>query len=263
MKPILALPLSLLLAAGVAGCGKGSGAGSSDAGKNSPAGRTFLSSSLTDKGKPRPLVSGSRIRLAFKGAGLEVHAGCNHFTGDAEFDGDRLVVSNLGGSEMGCSQDLMKQDEWLTGFLTGKPNWRLDGDTLILTRAEARIELTDRRVADPDRPLQGARWVVEGTLDGDTAAAVPGDVDAHLTLSDNGAVRGDTGCNTFSGKVTTTKSAITFSDIVVTNNACSGERGALDKAMRELLRGTVKYQLEADKLTLTGKSGTGLELKTG
>ena len=39
----------------------------------------------------------------------------------------------------------------------------------------------DREVADPDRPLEGTRWVVDGIVAGDAVLSIPAGVTAALT----------------------------------------------------------------------------------
>jgi len=114
----LALPLTL------GGCGDetGPGTGGSDPGTGPddgtalPEGR-YVVSEVTDGGTPRPLVEGSTIRIRLQDGTLTVNAGCNHLFGDYRLEGDRLTLSRLGGTEMGCPKPLMAQDDWLVDVL--------------------------------------------------------------------------------------------------------------------------------------------------
>jgi heat shock protein HslJ len=109
-------------------------------------GRTFTSTAVTEDGEPRPLVPGTRIEVSF--AVREEHwpigwkAGCNSLFGtDAEITADRLVVREIGGTLVGCRNDLQAQEDWLSGFLESAPEWRLSGDHLTLTSGRTVIEL--------------------------------------------------------------------------------------------------------------------------
>ena len=258
MRLLFALPLSLLIAIGATGCGRGAEPGSPE---DTPVGRTFLSTSITENGKTRALHEGTRIRLSFGKKEMQAHAGCNHFSGTAEFDSDRLTVTNLGGTEMGCEPELMKQDKWLTTFLESEPTWRLDGDTLVLTQGDTEIQLTDRRVADPDRPLQGTRWTVDSLHQGDTESSVPTGAKAYIIFGKGGKATGNTGCNSFSVKYEVDDDAIMFSTLTMTRMACGGDAGKLERTVARVFEGTVRYEIEADRLTLTPKSGPGLGLQ--
>jgi heat shock protein HslJ len=224
-------------------------------------GRTFLSTTITENGRTRPLVPGTTLRLTFQDGSLSAHAGCNHLKGRVSVEGGRLAVDRFASTRMACDAPLEEQDAWLAGFLGEGPTWRLDGEDLVLTTADTEVRLVDRRTADPDRPLRGTRWVVDSIIDDRSAASVPAGAEAYLTLTDGDRVEGFTGCNTFGGRAVERDGRITFSEIVSTKMACDGGREALESAVIAVLDGEVSAQVEADTLTLTDPAGRGLRLR--
>jgi heat shock protein HslJ len=199
-------------------------------------GRTFLSESVTESGVNRPLVAGTRIRLAFGDSGITVTAGCNTLGADVEITEDRLLVGELSSTEIGSDQPRDDQDSWLAGILAADPGYTLDGDHLTLTSGPTTIALLDRRVAEPDRPLEGTVWQLDGLIDGDTASSAPAGVRATLRIG-VGQLTGEIdGC----GRASTTVATVVAG------------------AMTAALDGTVTYRIEASSLTVTNPNGRGL-----
>jgi heat shock protein HslJ len=228
-----------------------------------PAGRTFIGTAVTEAGKPRPLVPGTRIEFqVFDERRIGMRAGCNSVGGDARLDGGRLRVGGLSTTEIGCDPALHAQDRWLADFVQAGPAWRLAGDELTLTHDDVEIRLTDREIAEPDLALTGTKWVVDTILTGSgtdqSASSVPAGVEAHLTFGADGSVRGSTGCNALTAQATVAGDQITVSDPVTTRMACDGPAGELERIMLTLLGQPVTYRTDADRLTLTGPDGAGL-----
>jgi heat shock protein HslJ len=258
--PAVASGIALVLA--LSACGDPSGAGAGGTGGDGwPGERTFLSTSVTEAGRDRPLVPGSRIMLSFGDDGtIDAQADCNHLASSAKIEHSRLVVvGGLAGTEMGCDPALMDQDSWLAAFLMAQPTFRLSGDELVLGSDDTQIKLLDRRVADPDRPLAGTRWVVDTIIQGESASSIPGDREAVLRFDGSGRFTGSTGC------VEVTGTARVLSDTI--RIAVDGEpvcepadAQPLHDAVLRTLRGDVGYRIEARRLTLTGPGGWGLGL---
>ncbi|MBA2532464.1 MAG: META domain-containing protein [Nocardioidaceae bacterium] len=244
---LLALTVGVL-----AGCGGESSAGAGD--ESSVDGRTFLSTSVT----PRSLVAGTRIRLTFDGDSLGADAGCNSLLGQVRVDGGRLVTDgSIGMTEMGCDQPLMDQDAWLAELLGSGPELRLNGDDLTLRAADGTVvELVDRRVADPDRPLAGTKWVLDGIIEGagpdGAVSSVPQDVTATLRISADGQLTLTTGCNTGSGSVDIGDGVLRLDWTYLTEMDCAGDRMRVEQAVQTALsQDEIAYSIEADRLTLT------------
>jgi heat shock protein HslJ len=219
--------------------------------------RTFLSTSL----KPQSLLPGTRIWLSFPEKGkIAAQAGCNHLFGDLTIDGDKLVVAQMGSTDMACEQARMDQDDWLTRFLTGKPTWKLDGNELTLSGGGTELKLLDRTVADPDRKLVGPKWTVTSLLDGEGASSMPSGVVAVLTFSEDGKVSGNTGCNILNGQARVAGDKVTFSAIGTTKRMCNDVAGPVETHILAVLQGEVIWRIEGDKLVLAHPSGAGLEL---
>lgn len=252
---------AFLVLAALGGCGRGAGQRQTPSGEELPEQREFLSTRVFEGGEPKDLAAGSRIRLAFAGGELRADAGCNHLGGTARLEEGRLVVEGMGGTEMGCPDELMKQDQWLTDFLTSRPRWNLDGDNLTLAGKDAEIRLTDRRVADPDRPLRGTRWMLDTIIDGDIASSVPDGVKTPVLMLTRNRAFGFNGCNGIArGKVQVSGSRLRLSDFVFNLNLCTrdNENTVAEAVMSVLLDKRLEYKIEAARLTLTTPSGKGL-----
>lgn len=240
----------------VAACGAGPAGSSVDppdrgADSGNLAGRTFLSMRI----EGRDLVPGSRVRLSFDVGRIGAQAGCNSMGGSVAIVDGRLVLDDLATTEMACDPALMDQDTWLAGFLDGAAV-TLIGDTLALGNDGVTLTLVDREVADPDRPLVGTRWIVDGLVAGQAVSSVPAGVVASLVFSADGRVAVEAGCNSGGAPVEIAAATMTFGPLVLTEMACEGSAMEVERVVTAVLAGTVAYLVEADVLTLDhGDSG--------
>lgn len=207
-------------------------------------GRTFLSTGAIG----RTLAPDSVVRLSFGAGQIGASGGCNSMGGPYAIDGDRLVVQQLAMTEMACEPALMVQDQWLAGLLDGA-TIALAGDTLTVTKDGVGLTLLDREVADPDRPLVGTRWVVDGLVSADAVSSVPVGVTAALTFAP-GWVDVEAGCNQGGGAVTVTDATLTFGPIALTKMACEGGAMEVERTVLAVLSGEVGYDVDAGTLTL-------------
>ncbi|OGO57988.1 MAG: hypothetical protein A2Z32_01710 [Chloroflexi bacterium RBG_16_69_14] len=242
----------IVAAALVVGACAGGGAASP-----SPAsldGRTFLSTNV----QGHDLVPGSTVRMRFQDGQLGISAGCNQMSGRYAIVDGRLTTGQMAMTEMACDEPLMAQDTWVAAFVGGAAV-TLAGDTLTLKNGDVTMTLTDREVADPDRPLGGTRWVLDGIVSGDAVSSVPAGVTAALTIS-NGQMQVEAGCNAGSASVAVTDTTLSIGPLGLTKKACVPEAMAVERAVTSVLSGKVGYSIEADALTLT-TDGAGLMLR--
>ncbi|HZM81385.1 MAG TPA: META domain-containing protein [Candidatus Limnocylindrales bacterium] len=242
----------LLLLAACANAGSTGGDGSR------PAGRTFLSTAVTG----HTLVEGTQIQLEFPEEGkLNARAGCNHLFGEVTYAGDRMKVSGMGGTDMGCEKARMDQDQWLTEFLKAGPKFTLTGDELVLTGDQVTIKLLDRKAAQPDKSLSGTRWVLESLIDGQSVSSVPPGVEAFLQFQDD-KVLGNGGCNGLGGQAVQGPGTVTFSSVFATKKACGPPRDQVESVVLAVLDGKVAAKIDGDVLELKHPNGKGLQLRS-
>ncbi|TWD79436.1 heat shock protein HslJ [Kribbella amoyensis] len=239
----------------LAGCGDESSPGSAEL-----RGKTYLSTAVTEDGKPKTLAPNTRIRLQFMDDGrLLADAGCNSMSGKVSTDDGKLAIGDgLAMTDLGCDAPRHAQDTWLSQLLQQDPAWKLEAGRLDVTAAGTTLVLADRETADPDRPLDGTRWTVETLISGETAST-PGAENAYLTVN-GGRVTGSTGCNDLQGVVARTGDKLTFGEIAITRRACGGQEAALEKAILATVQGEVSFTIEANRLRLRTPSGSGLDL---
>jgi heat shock protein HslJ len=218
-------------------------------------GRTFLSTASTGF----EIVPGTVIRLGFDDGNVSASAGCNQMGGAYTVVDGQLHVESLSMTEMACEQSLMDQDARLVELLTAEPLLSVEGDTVQLATDAVSVTLLDREVADPDRPLEGTRWVVDTIIDADAASSVPAGAVASITI-DGGRAAVEAGCNTGSASVDIGDGSMTFGPLVLTRMACDEAKMSLERAVVAAIDGqTVTVDIEAARLTLTaGQHGLGL-----
>ncbi|MBA3742975.1 META domain-containing protein [Sporichthya sp.] len=273
----LMVPAATLLMVGLIGCGddtaeqagdpaaggNGAGVGSS----KTPTGN-FLSTEVTEGGKPTKLVKGTLISLLFRDGQISANAGCNTMGGTAAFTDGKLVVDSLSMTDMGCPGDgRHEQDQFVAEFLTAKPAFTYDGTTLKLNTPEVTMAFGPREQVQPDLPLEGTRWdvthVTQGPAKGapdDPNAAVSAGMapqNAYLELAD-GKVSGSDGCNRFNGTATIAGDTITFGPIASTKMACPAAAG---QNPLSVLTGEVEWSIDYNVLHLDNASGAGLQLQ--
>lgn len=225
------------------------------------AGRKFLSDSVRVGGNDRPLVPSTRISLSFDADGnIGASAGCNQFGGPYEIEGDRLVVGDMAGTEMGCDEPRHLQDQWLVEVLGSEPTFLLDGDRLTLTSGSTVISLLDREVADPDRSLSGTTWVLDTLLHADVATSAPAVAPASIVFAGDGTFEVETGCNSGGGEYTVAADRLTITSLQTTRMACKDAwRRKVEEHMLGLLNAEeIRVRIEAGHLTLdAGEIGGG------
>jgi heat shock protein HslJ len=220
-------------------------------------GREFVSSDV----EGRELAAGSEIRLSFQGDQISISAGCNTMGGTYTVDDGVLRADQLFTTEMACEEPLMDQDTWMTGFLAAGSEATLDGDTLTLTGDEVTITLLDREVAEPDLPLEGTTWAVDGLVSADAVSSMLAGTNATL-LVEGDTVSVDAGCNTGSGaaEVDAEAGTITFGPIATTRMACEPEVMDQEGTILAVLDGEVTYEIESNHLSLTNVADPTLGL---
>lgn len=248
-----------LFALALSGCGSQTGVTVGAAG-GEPRGRTYLSTEVTEDERPRSLVPGTRIRLEFASDGrLLVSSGCSLMQGPVSLDGGRIDAGQLAMTDIGCDPERHAQDRWLADLIEARPSWRVADDRLVLT-GKARVVLLDREVAEPDRPLEGTRWVLTTLVDGEVASTGPHFSSVQLVFTSE-QIRGFAGCNSFSAPATHTRNQIEIGSVMATQKGCQGDVGRTEQAVFAVLRsGRVTATVEGDRLQLEGPDGRGLAL---
>jgi heat shock protein HslJ len=208
------------------------------------------------------LVPGTRVEVRFFPDGrISAQAGCNHIAGNGSIDNGTLVVDELSTTDMGCDEARHSQDQWLAQFLGRKPLFALNGDQLVLTGGEIKIELIDRKVADPDRSLYGVRWRLDSILSNDAASSVPAGAEAHVEFTQAGRVTASAGCNSIGGSAKVSGDKIAFGDLETTLIGCPEPQRTVETALLRVLKDTVTFKIDGPVLTLNHPSGAGLQLR--
>ena len=205
-------------------------------------------------------VANTTLRLSFKETELGFSGGCNSYFGTYSLCDGKLCVSSLGSTDIGCEPALQAQDTWVSGFLQGSPTLTQAGPALTLSGDGATLELLDREVADPDRPLTGRTWTVDTFIDGDSASNFPGQGSPTLQFAADGSLTVFTTCNTGNGSYTRDGDTLTIAPVLYTEAGCgtAGSAQAEERVMQVMTAGEVTVAIDSARLTITrGTLGLG------
>jgi heat shock protein HslJ len=226
-----------------------------------PAGRSCPSRSSRD-GVAAELVDGTQISLEFSDEGwLAAYAGCNTLFADGSTGGGTLEATGLGTTDMGCGGAHGEQDQWLTDLLDSSPAWTLEGDRLTLTAGTTEVVLLDRRFADPGRPVEGVRWVVNAVTRGDSGESMAAGAEGSARLMiEGGRFSASSGCRDIEGTVTVTGGRMLFGDAVHTSLDCAVTQLTVDTVLATVVTGEIEFYFMNEQLILGHPDGVGLIL---
>ncbi len=242
-RPCVVLVLATLLVA--TACGQGDDNASGSGSPTGLDGRTFLSTAATGI----ELVADTRVSITFENGTVRANAGCNTMSGDYELVDGRIVVAQLTATEMGCDPPRHAQDDAIASLLMLGASYELTGDELVLRRDAIELRLTDRRVADPDRPLVGTAWELDTLIDGEVASTSPAGYAATLRIEGDRFTL-DGSCNDFDGPVTVEGDRLVFGQTRMTAVGC-GDLEEIERRLMSFFQGEATFTIEADRLTIT------------
>ncbi|MFJ4469705.1 META domain-containing protein [Streptomyces sp. NPDC089424] len=185
--------------------------------------------------------------------------GCNHFSAQASFDGDRVRLGDATTTEMACEEKPMTFEKNLARTLAdGALRTEVEGDHLTLTtEAGDTVRLTEEKAA----PLYGTKWTItalgKGGPEG-TSESLPQGAEgtAHLTFDEaTGQVSGRLTCNKVTAEATVRDGRITLGPASTTRMMCEASLMATEKRLLGFFDGTVTYRLDHHSLTLTSENG--------
>lgn len=243
------------------GSGSGSGKGSGGEGGQSDVpvtGVAWSVDSVTVGGKRTEAPKGSRLEIGPEGR-AKADFGCNHISADARVEGDRITVGKPVSTQMACDEETERFEKAATRAMGGELTAKLSGKKLTLTTEGGdTIALSEEKAAG----LVGTRWAVTTLVSGETATSVPADLPKdrapHLTLSEDGTVQGDSGCNTFRGRATVEGSTIDFGPVAGTRKMCPEAEMEVERAVLAALKGPTTYTIKGSTLTVTADDGKGI-----
>jgi heat shock protein HslJ len=260
MAPLRPVPTSalFLVAAVLTACGGDASSGT--AGDSFGAlttddlgGTAYLSASVDG----HDVVPGSRIRLSFEDGRMAAIAGCNSMTGPYDVtDGQLAWTSGPAATQIGCRQEMMRQDEWLADLLTAGVDATLDGDALTLSTGDVTIHL-QRETPVEAATLFGHTLTVTELTTPTTSSALPDGVRSPtLKIATDGTVNLDTGCNRGRTTATAGGDVLTFEPPVTTKLACTPPAGAVEHAVLQALEGLAIVTVDGSTATLSnGRHG--------
>ena len=216
---------------------------------------TYVSTEVTG----HELVADSQIRLTFEDDNLSVNAGCNTMFAPYELTDDSLMwTSDPASTMMGCSDELMAQDQWLAELFTTGVAVAADGATLTLTSDDVTIVVTRA----PDADLQGIfgkTWSAVATMFDGATSRIPQVVRTpRVVVGQNGLGRLDTGCNSGRTTVTADDTSITFGHPAVTRRRCQEPERTIEQRVLSVVDGRSDYVIFDGSVLIVVKDDKGL-----
>ena len=96
---------------------------------------TWALTAYGPEGAGTPVAPDSQASIAFNEDGtLTGSSGCNGFGGEYTVDGDEIEFSGLVSTLMACEELLMTQEGTVFKVLDGTASYKIDGDTLTITK---------------------------------------------------------------------------------------------------------------------------------
>ena len=204
---------------------------------------------------PIPAVEGAEAGLTFNEDGTVTgSSGCNGLGGDYTVAGDQITFGEFVSTLMACDDPIMSQEGIVHEVLRGTARYKIEGDTLTITN-DGTVLVFTRGATRTEEPagsasLTGA-WKLTSFGSADVVSSALTDVEAGLTLNEDGTVTGTSGCNEFGGGYTVEGDQIAFKEIVSTLKLCDTPLMGQEEALQQVLTETASYQIDGNTLTIT------------
>lgn len=201
---------------------------------------------------PTPAVAGVDAGLTFNKDGtVSGTSGCNGLGGDYTVEGDKITFGEFVSTLMACDDPIMAQEDGAHKVMTGTAAYKIEGDTLTITKDDMVLILTRSTLTEESPASLTGSWKLTSYGTTDVISSALANVEAGLTFNEDGTVTGTSGCNEFGGSYTVQGDQITFNEIVSTLMLCDTPVMDQEEAIQQVLTETASYKIERNILTIT------------
>jgi len=222
-----------------------------------------LVSYRAENGTVMPVLNNTEVSLRFENESrITGSAGCNSYFGQYSISGNTLAVSQLGSTEMYCTEPgVMDQESRYLTVLGSVAAFTLENDQLALSDASGQEILQFAREVPPaPAPLLGTKWVLTSIAgNGDAVSSVIAGTNVNAVFGSDGKVTGSAGCNSYGGSYVLNGAGLEIDSVYSTLMYCT-EPGVMEQESRYLaaLGSAASYRIEGDRLTLVDAAGQEL-----
>jgi heat shock protein HslJ len=104
-------------------------------------------------------------------------------------------------------------------------------------------------------PLKGTSWKMVSYGPADKQILAVAGIETSLDFGADGRVNGNAGCTSFGGNYEVKNGEIVFSQILSTMMACQGLQMDQERAVLQVMNGTVRFQLQGNSLVIQAADG--------
>jgi heat shock protein HslJ len=223
-------------------------------------GTTWVLASYGDPSDPQAVLEGSEITAEFDSAEGTVSgsAGCNHYFGSYEVDGEAITFGLLGSTLMAClePEGIMQQEQAYLAALASAATYRIEGNKLELIDADG--TRVAQFIALPLASLAGTEWILTAYNNGQGAVvSVLIGTEITAAFGDDGRLDGSAGCNTYGASYEVDGDQITLGPAVTTRMWCAEPEGIMDQenAFLAALGSAATYHIQGGKLEMRDADG--------
>ena len=214
------------------------------------AGNTYVSDMSKTSGAPQA----TDLEITFHQGSYVASAGCNTFNGRYNMSDDVLVSQSTGVTPTFCP-GAAKVDGWLESFLASRPQVSISDDQLRLNNGKSDVTLAVKQIAD--KPLAGTKWRLDSIVDSASAtvSSIPRGVSPTLSFDGSDTLDVDSGCQVEATQVNVADGEMTVTSGASSRAATNCPAPSVDRTVREVLNGSVGYEIEGAQLRIQDDDG--------
>ncbi len=186
---------------------------------------------------------------------LNGNTGCNNYSTGYQIEEMQLTISLPVMNLMACEKGMEQESAYLQ-LLEAAQSYRLGYKALEIVTADGSV----LRFSAQHQALENVRWLL-AAIDGQ---AVPEDVNANLLFtpadspaaqSEENALNGNAGCNTFFGAYTVAGDTISAGPFGLTQMMCDDAAMQVEQAFLAGLESALSYEITLNQLIITTETG--------
>ena len=211
----------------------------------------------TVDGQAIPLLESHPITANFEDGQVGGTAACNSYGGTYSLSGSRINVGDLVMTEMACfPEEVMRAEALFSEGIMRVDTITLNGGlTLSGDDVEMVFEALD---PVPDRGLTGITWVLDGLIQGDAVSTPVADTHGFIELSEDGSLRGDSGCRPFSGEYVIDGADVVATELAADGHECEPGVADQDNLFFNVIGDGFRVEIEGNRLTMWSVGDEGL-----